>query len=65
MDEHQQKIFFACPYGHYELVYQAMSGLRAQEVETTFDNYVYFYVIIHRDDVPEFERRLAQGDFPL
>ena len=45
----------------YAKVGQAMKGLDAVEMETTFDQSVYFFVLIHPKDLDEFKRRLAEN----
>ena len=59
MYENYEKIYFACEYGFYQNVQEAMVGLDAMEIETTFDQYVYFYVLINPKDLDEFDRRLG------
>ena len=56
----RERLFFACELSQYQTIQKAMEGLRATEAETTFDRYVYFYVLIHKDDVAEFNRRLRE-----
>ena len=60
MYENYEKRFFSCSLEEYVKVQQAMQGLRAMETETTFDRFVYFYVLIDPKDLDEFNRRLQQ-----
>ena len=62
MDADYRKLFFACDLETYQKIQRAMVGLDARETETTFDRAVYFYVVIHSDDLEEFNRRLEEGD---
>ena len=61
MNENYEKIYFVCDMETYAKVGQAMKGLDAVEMETTFDHSVYFFVLIHPKDLDEFKRRLAEN----
>jgi hypothetical protein len=61
MNENYEKIYFVCDMETYAKVGQAMKGLDAVEMETTFDQSVYFFVLIHPKDLDEFKRRLAEN----
>ena len=59
MNESYEKLYFACDYEAYRKVQQAMEGLNAYEAETAFDQYVYFYAMVDKKDLEEFNRRLS------
>ena len=61
MNGDYQKLFFACDLETYQKIQRAMAGLDARETETTFDRFVYFYVVIHSNDLEEFNRRLEES----
>ena len=61
MNEGYEKIYFVCDLEGYPKVQEAMKGLDAYETETTFDQNVYFYAVVAKADLEEFNRRLSNS----